>query len=50
MSIELLVIDLAGGGGNTFAPKFGWQKEYAKTLKTFTQKAKEKLEILAQTP
>lgn len=49
MSIELLVIDLAGGG-DTFAPKFGWQKEYAKTLKIFTQKVKERLEIVAQTP
>ena len=39
-----------GGGGDTFAPKFGWQKEYAKTLKIFTQKVKERLEIVAQTP
>ncbi len=36
----------AGGGLNTFVADFGWQKEYQKTLKAFTQEVKQKLKDL----
>lgn len=37
------------GGGislNTFTANFGWQKNYQKTLKAFTQEVKQSLNLL----